>query len=224
MAIAFVQKSASISTTGTATLPAPSTAGNLLVAFLANSGGITNPPAGWTRVTGASGFFYYENNPGGLSSFNFGSPTTSYIAEFSGVATSSSLDTIHVNSSSASPITSTTTTPVSQAGSLGIAHIFDILTKSGTATLAESSGLTEMTNNGGTSLTCHLLPCYLISPSSGAAWSVSASDSSMSIQTFGAELAVFKPAAAAPPAVSVVTDTPGNTGPGVSYSDGSLSF
>lgn len=79
MAWTLVQQSAAQTTTGTNTLPAGSTQGNLLAAVVTNgSATALSPPAGWSTIVSIvngtvseSYIFTYYNNPGGLSSFAF---------------------------------------------------------------------------------------------------------------------------------------------------------
>lgn len=76
-------KSAVTSPTVTATLPAASTAGTLLVAVIRSGPSGTNftAPAGWVQAdsrnrgsASRSEIWYYPNNPGGISSATFGVP------------------------------------------------------------------------------------------------------------------------------------------------------
>ena len=76
-------KSAVTSPTVTATLPAASTAGTLLVAVIRSGPSGTNftGPAGWVQASSRnrgsasrSEIWYYPNNPGGISSATFGVP------------------------------------------------------------------------------------------------------------------------------------------------------
>jgi hypothetical protein len=84
----------------TGTLPAPSAAGNLLIATLTSdsSPNKSTPPLGWLVAAqanqigaGRSEIWYYPNNPGGLSSFQFAlNPAIDFgevqITEWSGMA------------------------------------------------------------------------------------------------------------------------------------------
>lgn len=207
MAIALVQHSSSIATgttSATATLPAASTAGNLLVAFVVdNYGALNTLPSGWTNspgeVTGSVevSICYYANNPGSLSSFAFGAnggtAFNAYIAEFSGVAASSPVDTYSTTGQSAtSPLTATTIASVAGSGELVVGVVGDALTKAGTTTIAESSGLTDLANNGSSSVSSHLLASYLIGPTSGSTFSETGSTSSSRLLEMGVHLVVFK--------------------------------
>jgi hypothetical protein len=107
-----VQQSAVSSNVGsqTLTLPAPSTAGTLLViAFGANDISNLTLPAGWmiavsVATTGActAAIAYLPNNPGGVTDVTFGQPsllpTAAVLAEWSGIATSNPLDAIGTTS------------------------------------------------------------------------------------------------------------------------------
>src|SRR5207248_1454817 len=123
----------------TASLPAASTAGTLLVATI-NS--LTTPnkfagPAGWTSAAeinnvteGRSEIWYYANYPGGISSATFTmNPATvsgaAQISEWNGAATVAPLDqsgTTSINVPSASATTSTVGA-MAQAGELVITNI-----------------------------------------------------------------------------------------------------
>lgn len=120
MAIAFVQKSPQLFADNASSISpslAGTTAGNLVVLIVnTEDAGTANPaaaiatPAGWTAAiapTGAPGtdafkpsvgIFYKENIAGGVESATVTLPVNSYamatIVEFSGVATSSSLDVV----------------------------------------------------------------------------------------------------------------------------------
>jgi hypothetical protein len=127
------------STTGsvTLTLPAASTSGTLLVAALSN--GQTTPqakftgPAGWTfgiqthqNCCGQIEIWYYENNPGGISSATFTASTgTNYLAgqlsEWNGVVSSSSLDkTGTATHAAATSLAVSTAANLTTSGELGV--------------------------------------------------------------------------------------------------------
>ncbi len=133
-----------------------------------------------------------------MSSFNFGAFAGGvFITEWSGVATSSPLDTQGSNRlNPGSPVTATTAGNVSTAGSIAVGAVADFESKSGTATIAESSSWTDLINNGATSQNHHLLACYKTSPTTGATLSLAGSSSSMNLTVLGVSLAVFKPAPA----------------------------
>lgn len=84
----------------TLTLPATSTAGDLLVATVSSSGTAFTAPAGWSQaVASANGsrveLWYLANNPGGINSVTFTagvSGVAGQLSEWSGVATSAPLD------------------------------------------------------------------------------------------------------------------------------------
>jgi hypothetical protein len=119
----------------TLTLPAPSTAGTLLVAtFGDNSIVQLNLPPPWQLAaaspssgTGYAILAYQANNPGGITSVTFmqtsGIPLAGLLSEWSGVATTSPLDAMG-STMSASPVTSQsvqTSTVPTVAGELAIA-------------------------------------------------------------------------------------------------------
>ncbi len=193
MAIVKVQNSASVAAS-TATLPVASTAGNLLVALLC---GTSSGLSGWTFAindsANGSEIWYYENNPGGLSSFAFGTSCV-FIIEYSGVATSASLDTTGVRVLGSTPVTATTTGNVSVANSLAVGAVSDTESKSGTTTISQSSSWTDIANNGATSQTTHLLATNKSNPTSGTTLSLTGASSSMNLSAVSVAIAVFKPA------------------------------
>lgn len=200
MAIALVQKSVSIGTNGTATLPANSTAGNLLVAVIGNNVSFS-VPSGWVKAIGdttnVAWIYYYPNTVGGQSSFSFGSGGTAAFAcavyEFSGAATTSPLDATGINSAVSSPVTATTTGNVSQANEVAVQCVIDELTKPGSTTIAGDAAFTAGPNNGATSgILDHGLGAYLISPTSGSTLSARGSSSSMNVSFVGVAIATFK--------------------------------
>lgn len=146
MAIALVQNSATIAAGATNTLPVASTAGTLLVATL--GGTPVTPPAGWSKAIDDASFqvsiYFYQNNPGGLSSFNFTNANELFIMEFSGVATSTALDTTGINTLGSSPATGTTSGNVSAANELAINMGGDGESKAGTTTMGGPAGWTAI--------------------------------------------------------------------------------
>lgn len=96
-------------------LPAPSKAGNLLVATVKSETSPSNnaftKPAGWIQAANAflngtahTTIFYYPNNPGGITSVGFGVKPNSIdavaqLSEWAGVATASPLDKTGSNTS-----------------------------------------------------------------------------------------------------------------------------
>lgn len=205
MAIALVQASSTVATgtsTVSPTLPAASTAGTLLVAHLNVSNfNITSKPTGWVEVpltgsTARSRLLYYPNNPGGLSSFTFGGGTFTLqgvVTEWSGVATTSPLDTYGETLGTASPITITTTGNVATASSLGVGSIIDNESKASTTTFTAGTGWTNQIDNSASSVAIHLMATYKLSIGSGATLSESPTNSSMNINNFQGVIAVFKP-------------------------------
>jgi hypothetical protein len=118
----------------TATMPAASTAGNLLVVTVVGGNNVSpfTGPAGWTRVAsvGQAGdgeveVWYMANSAAGVTSAAFTSSSGTSIAQMSewrGVATVAPVDATGTATSAAS-VTSTTvstTTPDASAGDLGI--------------------------------------------------------------------------------------------------------
>jgi hypothetical protein len=119
------------------TLPAASTAGNLLVAVVLNGGGTSSlpfsGPTGWVFAVGfwRSGMgrgeiWYYANNPGGVTSAAFTSSSTSIgalgeMSEWSGAAASGVLDTTGTTTvAGATSMTVSTSASTTVSGDLGI--------------------------------------------------------------------------------------------------------
>jgi hypothetical protein len=114
--------------TVTLQLPAPSQAGTLLVATLANDGWatFTAGAAGWTKGPSQANWntraeiWYYPNNPGNITSATFsaasGSAVSGALSEWSGVATTAPLDgSGAISAGSAASLTVTTVAPASGA-------------------------------------------------------------------------------------------------------------
>jgi hypothetical protein len=92
------------------TLPSASAVGNLLVAALQSTATtVFTAPSGWVRAVGAESaccgrveIWYYQNNPGGISSATFSSTSGTLgaqLSEWSGVSTSGALDKTGTGSS-----------------------------------------------------------------------------------------------------------------------------
>ncbi|HET9846977.1 MAG TPA: RHS repeat-associated core domain-containing protein [Candidatus Dormibacteraeota bacterium] len=132
-------------------LPAPSTAGTLLVATLASDRGYT-APAGWTRAasstnwSGTSEIWYYPNNPGGISGATFAASGTTYatgvISEWSGA---SGLDTVGTasNSSTATTSLSVSSAPVVATADLAVTAFTLYLNGGGVLNETPGSGWTN---------------------------------------------------------------------------------
>ncbi len=178
-AIAKLQTGTEATGTGNSispTLPSASTAGNLLVAVLANgntfSSNAFSGPSGWTNATGIwqSGngrveIWYRANNPGGITSATFtvgnsGGAIIGELTEWSGVAISSPLDKVGTNTSGSSTSSTVST--------------------SAATTLANDVGITAFTTSFAPS-----------SFSAGASWSHLFSDTSRGmVADFGLNLSV----------------------------------
>ena len=108
----------------TATLPAASTAGTLLVATITSDDTPNRftAPAGWVQATevqtageGRTGIWYYANNPGGISSVRFAmNPATingvAQVTDWNGVATAAPLDQTGTFATAVATTTATTST------------------------------------------------------------------------------------------------------------------
>jgi len=182
----------------TLTLPAASTAGDLLVATLSNNGAFTGGPAGWIRgpnVTGGATsqaeIWYYPNNPGGITSATFTSSSgnaAGQLSEWSGVASASPLDQTGTSSSA----TVTTIGATTQAGELAITT-FTVNAKKGASTFTPGSGWTNLGNDGATTGIAYFYTSdYQLEPATGT---VSETETfSQSSSNWGAVVATFVPA------------------------------
>lgn len=193
MAIAFVQSSAAVHGATDPTLPAASTAGNLIVVTC--NQGVTGAPASATlagsssSVSGETAYVYIiPNCAGGLTQFGFtvGANANAVISEWSGVGTSVSKDTDGGQTGGTSPLTATTTGNVSTASELGIISFAESDTKASTTTMSVTPvAWTNQANNGSTSLSNHFLFAYQINPTSGSTLSGTVSTSNMNITAGG---------------------------------------
>jgi hypothetical protein len=144
----------------TATLPAVSAAGTLLVATLTSdeSPNKATPPAGWLSVTqadlagaGRTEIWYYPNNPGNLQSFQFAlNPATNFgelqISEWSGAA-AAPLDQF---GSTTVPIATTTTinaTPGATTTANELVITNEAYTIAGGQTFTPAAAYTTMVND-----------------------------------------------------------------------------
>ncbi len=198
------------------------TAGNLLVAWLAPGGA---GPAGWTQAVtvfnNVQPAIWYKPNCSSsetaptftLSSNPFGINMQGMVAEFSGADTSPLSGTVGT-SGATSPLVATASPADAIAKALIATFTVDSLSKAGTATLTDTytdSGGAQPTTvvahtDASTSLVFHFICTYAIgtSATTGTADSVSHADSSMNISTMSTVLASFVPPAP-PPAVPVAS-------------------
>ncbi len=144
----------------TPTLPAASTAGDLLVATLASGSGSAafGAPAGWTQgpVVGLTGsrseIWYMANSPAGITSAAFSASgavgVDGQLSEWSGVATTSPLDqTGTATATAATQLTVSTTTATGTAGELAIAAFDESLAVATTLTFTPGMGWTNLGNS-----------------------------------------------------------------------------
>ena len=208
-------------------LPVASTAGNLLVVTLrSETSGSNKPftaPAGWVSALPGGAFlhgtahteiFYYPNNPGGISSADFGvSPASiaavAQMSEWSGVATVSPLDKagrLAVRKKTKTPTISTSAATAS-ANELVIT---DIGSSSGQnpQTYTPGIGWTNLTNDPGNFF---LSDDRLNLPAGVARETVTATQST----TWAMTIAAFKPAGGGGAGAGAVLD------PGFYYFNGS---
>jgi hypothetical protein len=145
----------------TATFGGPTKAGSLLVAFMSDGSGVAAAtfPAGWVKAAsnlGGSGtqegavVYYYENNPGGITSVSAtltgASGVSLVIAEFAGVATSGSLDVSGVSGGKSTTGSVSTSAATAYAGEL--AFVGWGVKSSSAQSWGESAGWTQVTTAG----------------------------------------------------------------------------
>lgn len=171
----------------TASFPAATTAGNLLVLLVSaakNPGDVTfTPPAGWVQagttlhddvfISVSTAVYLYPNNPGGITSVAITissavSAWHAYLMEFSGVATASPLDGTtareqdHTTTPSSGPITTTA------AGDLLIGWAEVDVVSAGEQSVTQPAGWTALPvlhDGGGWLATC---PAYEVAGAAGS--------------------------------------------------------
>jgi hypothetical protein len=208
-AIAFVQKAPEASAGGatvTATLPNPTSAGNLLVATVkdVNSGCASDSysgPAGWVRAAhicrGTNGpleLWYKPNTSAGVTSVPFatgssGANSILQVSEWSGVATSSPLDQTgtQYTSSASTTLGVTTSGTLASSGELAVTG-FD--TSSGLSSFTPASGWTALRSDAGSGFDTD----YRLGPNSGSTLTESPTSSPQT--AWSSVLATFLPACA----------------------------
>ena len=154
--------------TVTLTLPAASTAGNLLIATFSGWGDSSSSsgPGGWSLAIETSGsqtrrtsIWYYTNNPGGITSaqFTLGASTTwiaGQMSEWSGMDTLAPLDVSNRNNqASGTTFTNSGGATTSYNNELAVAVYQEDLSSASTATFTPGSGWTNFGNTGATSAT-----------------------------------------------------------------------
>lgn len=205
--IAFVQKGAVATGSGatiTATLPSPSTAGDLLVATIIdiNSNCSTDSfsgPSGWIEAaqscrsaTGPVEIWYRPNAPAGVSSVAFdtgssGANTRAQLSEYSGADTASPLDqkgTANSGGTSGTSLTVATSGAVAAPGEVGVS-VFSAA--QGLSSFAPGSGWTSLVSDPADGLESD----YTLAPTRGSTLSESVASTPQS--TWGAVLATFAP-------------------------------
>jgi WxL domain surface cell wall-binding len=208
-AIAFVQKGTEASGGGstiTATLPAATTAGDLLVATVQdiNSGCSSDnftAPSGWTKAahvcrgsTGPLELWYLPNTAAGTTSVTFntgssGANSLAQLSEWSGVATTSPLDQTGTQSSGSASTTLgvSTSSSIAASGELAVTG-FD--TSSGLSSFTAGTGWTNLRSDPGNGFDSD----YRLNPTSGSVLSESPTSSPQT--TWGGAIATFLPACA----------------------------
>jgi hypothetical protein len=215
-AIAQVQigtlKSTNSGTSVAPTLPAASTTGTLLVVVLtSDAASSSSGPAGWTRAVsifqstnGWAEIWYRPNNPGGITSATFTIPSAASVeaemSEWSGVATSSPVDT--TSTVTATGTTSATVSATNSAsGDLGITGF---TVKNGVTTFTAGSGWTHLFTD--TSIK-ESVGDYKLGLASG---SVSETETANSSNSWAGAIATFKSAAGACSGGSLALTLPGS--------------
>jgi putative surface cell wall-binding protein len=203
-AIALVQKGTAATGAGTsitATLPAATTAGNLLVATVKdiNAGCATDnfsAPSGWVKAghvcRGTAGpleLWYRPNTPAGATSFVFntgssGANSLARVSEWSGAATTSPLDQSGTETSASASTTLGVSTNgnIAATGELAVTA-FD--TSSGLSNFTPGSAWTSLSSDPGNGFDSD----YRLNPSSGSVLSENPTSSPQTI--WGAVIATF---------------------------------
>jgi hypothetical protein len=208
-AVTLVQKGVKASAGGTSitpTLPAATTAGDLLVAVVedTNSGCSTDTftaPAGWVEAAkvcrastnpGPIELWYKPNTAAGVTSVAFktgssGANSIAQLTEWRGVATSSPIDQTGTatSASTSTSLAVSTTGNVSATGELAVTG-FD--TAAGLSSFAPGSGWASLLSEPGSGFDSD----YLIGPSSGSKASETITTNPQT--NFGAVIATFKSA------------------------------
>jgi hypothetical protein len=207
--IALVQKSPEATDSGdsiTATLPAGSRAGNLLVATTTdvNAGCASDDftaPAGWVAAasvcrgtTGPLVIWYRANAPAGTTSVTFGTGSTgansrAQVSEWSGVAAVNPLDQTGTLSS-ASASTNLTVTTAGNVAASGELAVTGFATSAGLSTFTPGTGWSSLSNDPVDGFDSD----YRIAPPSGAQLTESATSSPQTV--WAAAIATFRPACA----------------------------
>jgi hypothetical protein len=184
----------------TLTLPAPSAAGNLLIATLVTAdAGSISAPAGWSLATEAvlgstahAAIFSYPNNPGGIGSVTFtilNNTIKGQLSEWSGAAASLPEQTSMATLTGASAITLSTALPTS-SGEVAISCYCERLAVANPVTFTPGSGWTVLGENGTESNVIHYAADYRLGLSVGAA---SETESSTLSGDWAAVIATFHP-------------------------------
>ena len=236
----LVQKTASVATgasgTVTGTLPAGSTAGNLLVAFLgAGTGGSQfTGPAGWTQgpqigngSVSRSEIWYYLNNPGSISSAVFTCGTTGVrceLAEFHTDVANAVVSLDFSGTGTAGAVASCTATATATAGDLAVCAFTEKFNTSQSGiTWTDPAGFTlaaSMAN--GNSL---LYSAYQLSASAGSlSVTGTSSAASANANAWTGAVATFKAAAAGAQTVLVGATVPLPGFPGLNDEQAQAAF
>lgn len=223
MAWTLVQQSAAQTTNGTNTLPANSTAGNLLIAVVTNASATAlSPPASWSTgphiangVTSETYIFIYFNNPGGLSSFTFtgGSGAIQVsVAEFTCPSVSSVAATSATGTNTAGSVTSITVTNGAGelSGDLVIVAAMQHVSAAAALTWTDPSGFTEFSSLSLASANNHGYGAYELS-GSGASQAATVTSTLTGTATgwTGAIASFTQPGPAAPVPVPYITQQSG---------------
>jgi hypothetical protein len=169
------------------TLPAASTAGNLLVLFVdawRNAGNVVfTPPANWTQagattqdnvyIGATAAQYYYPNNPGGLTTIAVTldvAPGAWHIEvlEFSGVATTTPLDVQSIRQQSGTTTPSSGSVTTTQSGDLLVGWMSEN-DVNGAYTLTQPGGWTALPRNQDAGAWASLYSAYQVQTSAGAA-------------------------------------------------------
>lgn len=199
-------QTAPFGTSSTATLPAASTPGNLLVAACCAANGpgtVISAPAGWVQVgtttyngtVNANSLWYYPKNPGGITTVTFTGPTSGHVAVAEYAVTEGSQAAAPSDSGTASAVSGSALTVATtgsggidgggaRAGDLVFAGFFEHLPAAGPMTWTPPAGFEDVAREEGNIIN-HIWAGDLLSAAADGVQTVTASSSVASASSSG---------------------------------------
>src|ERR1700730_6180275 len=205
--VSLVQKSAAIGYFSSASLPAPSTSGNCLIAIAAvghGSGlGVNAPWVSLALVIGGDNslqIMAYPNNPGGIQVFMPAyAPSYVHLSEWANVSTIGTLDATSgtATATSGTTLAPTTGTNLATTGDLAISAWIQEKAGAAAVTFTTPGGFTRLIDNGAdATLDTHIDVEYKINPATGATLGPTLTSTATTTNAAGA-IIVLKPTAPA---------------------------